>query len=149
MQTFDGERCLYAALNDDVRHTLLDEGFKRAGMLLSGAVLSAGTHALLLKTLYICSIYFALSLAGARGHDLFLDFVGKAFNVPEAYPDLIVDFEDETMYAHKFLLAVRAPHIGAAHTLSSNISSSYCTQMCSRKSAHVMLLLLIATDFKS
>jgi len=31
LQTFDGERCLYAALNDDVRHTLLDEGFKRAG----------------------------------------------------------------------------------------------------------------------
>ena len=31
LQTFDGERCLYAALNDDVRHLLLDEGFKRAG----------------------------------------------------------------------------------------------------------------------
>ncbi len=31
LQTFDGERCLYAALNDDVRHTFLDEGFKRAG----------------------------------------------------------------------------------------------------------------------
>ncbi|DBA91958.1 TPA: Ankyrin repeat and BTB/POZ domain-containing protein 1 [Trebouxia sp. C0005] len=79
-KTFDGERCLYAALNDDVRHTLLDEGFKRAG---------------------------------ARGHDLFLDFVGKAFNVPEAYPDLTVSFEEETVYAHKFLLAVRAPAIGS------------------------------------
>ncbi|KAL0054628.1 hypothetical protein WJX82_000172 [Trebouxia sp. C0006] len=79
-KTFDGERCLYAALNDDVRHTLLDEGFKRAG---------------------------------ARGHDLFLDFVGKAFNVPEAYPDLNVSFEEETVYAHKFLLAVRAPAIGS------------------------------------
>ena len=126
---------MYAALNDDVRHTLLDEGFKRAGMLFTGTVLSAGTHALRysvgaqFKTLCICSTSFILSLAGARGHDLFLDFVGKAFNVPEAYPDLIVDFEDETMYAHKFLLAVRAPHIGAAHTLSSSFSSLYCTQM--------------------
>ncbi|DBA74292.1 hypothetical protein WJX77_001158 [Trebouxia sp. C0004] len=79
-KTFDGERCLYAALNDDVRHTLLDEGFKRAG---------------------------------ARGHDLFLDFVGKAFNVPEAYPDLNISFEEETVYAHKFLLAARAPAIGS------------------------------------
>ena len=32
MQTFDGERCLYAALNDRIRQLLLDEGFKRAGM---------------------------------------------------------------------------------------------------------------------
>lgn len=31
LQTFDGERCLYAALNDATRHLLLDEGFKRAG----------------------------------------------------------------------------------------------------------------------
>jgi len=61
-----------------------------------------------------------LPLAGARGHDLFLDFVGKAFNVPEAYPDLNVTFEEETVYAHKFLLAARAPAIGEAcqsHTL--------------------------------
>ncbi|KAL3148881.1 Ankyrin repeat and BTB/POZ domain-containing protein 1 [Trebouxia sp. C0010 RCD-2024] len=78
-KTFDGERCLYAALNDDVRRLLLDEGFKRAG---------------------------------ARGHDLFLDFLGKAFNVPEAYPDLIVSFDEETVYAHKFLLVVRAPAVG-------------------------------------
>ncbi len=55
-----------------------------------------------------------MPLAGARGHDLFLDFVGKAFNVPEAYPDLSVSFEEETVYAHKFLLAVRAPAIGEA-----------------------------------
>jgi len=55
-----------------------------------------------------------LPLAGARGHDLFLDFVGKAFNVPEAYPDLNVSFGEETVYAHKFLLAVRAPAIGEA-----------------------------------
>jgi hypothetical protein len=61
-----------------------------------------------------------LPLAGARGHDLFLDFAGKAFNVPEAYPDLNVTFEEETVYAHKFLLAARAPAIGEAcqsHTL--------------------------------
>ena len=51
-------------------------------------------------------------LAGARGHDLFLDFVGKAFNVPEAYPDLIVTLEEDIIYAHKFLLAVRAPAVG-------------------------------------
>lgn len=51
-------------------------------------------------------------LAGARGHDLFLDFVGKAFNVPEAYPDLIVTLEADIIYAHKFLLAVRAPAVG-------------------------------------
>ena len=63
-----------------------------------------------------------LPLAGARGHDLFLDFVGKAFNVPEAYPDLNVTFEEETVYAHKFLLAARAPAIGeASHTLVQHL----------------------------
>lgn len=51
-------------------------------------------------------------LAGARGHDLFLDFLGKAYNVPEAYPDLIVEFEGEIAYVHKFLLVVRAPAVG-------------------------------------
>lgn len=65
-----------------------------------------------------------LPLAGARGHDLFLDFVGKAFNVPEAYPDLNVSFGEETVYAHKFLLAVRAPAIGEpclAHMLVQHL----------------------------
>lgn len=51
-------------------------------------------------------------MTGARGHDLFLDFLGKAFNVPEAFPDLIVTFEEGAVHAHKFLLAVRAPAIG-------------------------------------
>lgn len=51
-------------------------------------------------------------MTGARGHDLFLDFLGKAFNVPEAFPDLIVTFEEGTVHAHKFLLAVRAPAVG-------------------------------------
>ena len=31
MQTFDGERCLYAALNDAVSTLLLNEGFAHAG----------------------------------------------------------------------------------------------------------------------
>ena len=53
---------------------------------------------------------------------MFLDFLGKAFNVPEAYPDLIVKFEEETVYAHKFLLVVRAPAVGecySAHAMST------------------------------
>ena len=58
-------------------------------------------------------------MPGARGHDLFLDFVGKAFNAPESYPDLTVRFEDEVIYAHKFLLAVRAPAIGNTCSLSN------------------------------
>lgn len=32
LQTFDGERCLYAALNNTVRELLLEQGFKRAGI---------------------------------------------------------------------------------------------------------------------
>lgn len=52
------------------------------------------------------------NMAGARGHDLFLDFLGKAFNVPEAFPDLIVTFEEGQVHAHKFLLAARAPAVG-------------------------------------
>ncbi|KAA6425617.1 MAG: hypothetical protein FRX49_04514, partial [Trebouxia sp. A1-2] len=43
-KTFDGERCLYAALNDDVRHTLLDEGFKRAGSLFGDGWKQQQTH---------------------------------------------------------------------------------------------------------
>lgn len=33
MQTFDGERCLYGALNDKIKNLLLHEGFARAGIL--------------------------------------------------------------------------------------------------------------------
>lgn len=46
---------------------------------------------------------------------MFLDFLGKAFNVPEAYPDLIIRVSEGTIYAHKFILAVRAPAIGECH----------------------------------
>ena len=31
LQTYDGERILYAALTDDIRRLLLDEGFQRQG----------------------------------------------------------------------------------------------------------------------
>lgn len=117
VQTFDGERCLYAALNDKVRHLLLDEGFKRAG---NSSALCQAHGAIcrvysISRSIALSTVHQQISLpcfAGARGHDLFLDFVGKAFNVPEAYPDLIVSFGDNTVYAHKFLLAVRAPAVG-------------------------------------
>ena len=31
VQSYDGERCLYAALNDETRRVLLEHGFKRQG----------------------------------------------------------------------------------------------------------------------
>ena len=49
---------------------------------------------------------------GARGHDLFLDFIGKAYNTYEAYPDLTAITGQEELLVHKFLLAARAPGIG-------------------------------------
>lgn len=119
LQTFDGERCLYAALNDEVRHLLLDEGFKRAGGQLPHHVNNTSNMKIPCRCHIMLALLVGLSLdplccdaTGARGHDLFLDFVGKVFNVPEAYPDLSVDFGDEIVHAHKFLLAVRAPAIG-------------------------------------
>ena len=75
-------------------------------------------------------------IAGARGHDLFLDFVGKAFNVPEAYPDLTVDFGDETVYAHKFLLAVRAPAIGERQYY--NATQLICMHVANRLHAYAL-----------
>jgi hypothetical protein len=35
--TYDGERCLYAALNDDTRRVLLEEGFAFAAARSHGA----------------------------------------------------------------------------------------------------------------
>ena len=55
---------------------------------------------------------YSCHAAGARGHDLFLDFVGKAYNTPEAYPDLTATMGEEEVFVHKFLLAARAPAIG-------------------------------------
>ena len=80
----------------------------------------------------LCWQCWGCVLSGARGHDLFLDFVGKAFNVPEAYPDLIVTFDDEIIYAHKFLLAVRAPAIG-----------EFQTQIATSAIQHILLCMLL------
>ncbi|KAK9797377.1 hypothetical protein WJX73_007493 [Symbiochloris irregularis] len=78
-RTFDGERCLYAALNDTVQRLLQSEGFKHAG---------------------------------ARGHDLFLDFIQKLFNDVDSFPDIIISLPDGPISVHRFLLRARLPKLG-------------------------------------
>ena len=142
-------------LNDDVRRPLLDEGFKRAGALqtmchisLTYALRENHLNILSCEDTTICSYQTSVNShtlmhTGARGHDLFLDFVGKAFNAAEAFPDLTVHFEDETVYAHKFLLAVRAPAIGEASTPSSLKINCSCFSLLHGVIMHVPIYLSV------
>ena len=79
MQTFDGERCLYGALNSGVRRLLLDQGFKRAG---------------------------------ARRHDLYLEFLEKLLGDAQAFPDIKFAFSGVSIAAHRFILSARCPMLG-------------------------------------
>ena len=99
MQTFDGERCLYAALNDPVRQLLLDEGFERAGALRRIENIAAGSLDL------ICHC----ADAAARGHDPYMEFLEKLFDNHDSFPDAVCRLSSGQLHLHRFILAARSP----------------------------------------
>lgn len=122
MQTFDGERCLYAALNARVRNVLLEKGFKRAGKFLVSCTFTSqpvmGLHFKVLAhrrqitSIVMASVGCAAFCAGARQHDLYLEFLEKLFNNANACTDIEFAFGAECIRAHCFVLAARCPLLG-------------------------------------
>lgn len=59
MQTFDGERCLYGALNNAVRQQLRKAGFQRAGKHLEAASYSLSSCLVIDKVVLLLGIVCA------------------------------------------------------------------------------------------
>lgn len=96
VQSYDGERCLYAALNDETRRVLLEHGFKRQG----------GSPRHSARTSPVSYLTRQSAFAVAAGHDLFLEFLERdCFDSQEAFPD--VAFAGTN--CHRFMLAASTP----------------------------------------
>ena len=61
----------------------------------------------------MANVLKADAVAGARGHDLYLDFLGKLFNDMESFPDMLVNASaGATLHVHRFFVRARLPNLG-------------------------------------